>query len=431
MRTFLTIWSGQTASLIGSKMSRFSLTIWMWEITEQTTALALFAFFTQIPRILIAPFAGIIVDRYNRKLLMIAGDTVAGISTIAILFLYLTHNLQIWHLYVVGSITGTFEQIQELAYSATISMMVPQKQYSRASSIGFLANYSSNIMAPALAGSLYYLISLAGILTIDLITFVLAVTTVLFVQIPQPKITETAQQSRPNILHEISFGFRYIAKRPSLLALLLSASLFWFAHDIGAALYSPMILARTGNDARVLGTVASAAGIGGVLGALIITGWGGPKRRINGFLLGMVGAGASKIVFGFGQMLFIWIPAQFCSSLNFPLLGSSYDGIWLAKVKPAVQGRVFATRSMLMMIMSALGYLIAGPLADYVFEPAMKPEGSLVPIFGGIFGTGNGAGVALLYVISSICLLLVGLSGYACRRLRDVERLVPDRDENF
>jgi MFS family permease len=412
-------------------MSSFALTIWVWEITEQTTALALFGFFTQIPRILIAPFAGIIVDRYNRKLLMIAGDTVAGLSTIAILLLYLTHNLQIWHLYVAGSIAGTFEQIQELAYSATISVMVPEKQYSRASSIGFLASYGSNIMAPALAGSLYYLISLAGILTIDLITFVLAVTTVLFAHIPQPKITETAQQSRSNILHEISFGFRYIAKRPSLLALLLSASLFWFAHDIGAALYSPMILARTGNDARVLGTVASAAGIGGVIGALIITGWGGPKRRINGFLLGMVGAGISKTVFGFGQTLFIWLPAQFCSSVNFPLLGSSYDAIWLAKVKPAVQGRVFATRSMLMMIMSALGYLIAGPLADFVFEPAMKPQGSLAPIFGGIFGTGNGAGVALLYVISSICLLLVGLSGYAFRRLRDVERLVPDRDENF
>lgn len=412
-------------------MSSFALTIWVWEITEQTTALALFGFFTQIPRILIAPFAGIIVDRYNRKLLMIAGDTVAGLSTIAILFLYLTQNLQIWHLYVAGSIIGTFAQIQELAYSTTISVMVPEKQYSRASSIGFLANYGSNIMAPALAGSLYYLISLAGILTIDLITFVLAVTTVLFVHIPQPKISEIAQQSRPNILHEISFGFRYIAKRPSLLALLLSASLFWFAHDIGAALYSPMILARTGNDARVLGTVASAAGIGGVIGALIITAWGGPKRRINGFLLGMVGAGASKIVFGLGQTLFIWIPAQFCSSVNFPLLGSSYDAIWLAKVKPAVQGRVFATRSMLMMIMSALGYLIAGPLADYVFEPAMKPQGRLAPIFGGIFGTGDGAGVALLYVISSICLLLVGLSGYAFRRLRDVETLVADRDENF
>lgn len=410
-------------------MSTFALTIWVWQTTEQTTALALLGFFNQIPRILIAPFAGIIVDRGNRKFLMIAGDSVAGISTIAILLLYLTQNLQIWHLYLAGTINGTFEQIQELAYSATISMMVPEKQYSRASSIGFLANYGSNIMAPALAGSLYYLISLAGILTIDLITFVLAVASVLLVKIPQPTIT--TQQSRPNILHELSFGFRYIAKRPSLLALLLSASLFWFAHDIGAALYSPMILARTGNDARVLGTVASAAGVGGVIGAVIITGWGGPKRRINGFLLGMIGAGISKTVFGLGQTLLIWLPAQFCSSLNFPLLGSSYDAIWLAKVNPAVQGRVFATRSVMMMMMSALGFLIAGPLADYLFEPAMKPQGWLAPIFGGIFGTGNGAGVALLYVISSICLLLVGLGGYAFRRLRDVETLVADREENF
>ena len=180
-----------------------------------------------------------------------------------------------------------------------------------------------------------------------------------------------------------------------------------------------MILARTGNNARILGTIVSAAGAGGVLGASIVSIWGGPKRRIRGFLLGMAGAGLSKIVFGFGQALSIWIPAQFCSSFNFPILGSSNEAIWLAKVAPEAQGRVFATRAVIMQLASAFGLLIAGPLADRVFEPAMQPSGFLAAIFGPIIGTGAGAGMALLYAISSLGLLLVAIGGYACRLLRD------------
>lgn len=126
----------------------------------------------------------------------------------------------------------------------------------------------------------------------------------------------------------MAFGFGYIFTRPSLRAVLLTTSLFWFAHNLGNSVYSPMILARTGNDARVLASLSSAAGIGGVVGAAIVSTWGGPKRRIHGMLRGFMGAGLSKTVFGLGQMPLIWIPAQFCSSLNFPLLGSSEQAIW-------------------------------------------------------------------------------------------------------
>jgi predicted MFS family arabinose efflux permease len=282
-----------------------------------------------------------------------------------------------------------------------------------------LAKYGASIIAPTLAGILYSAIGLSGIFTIDLATFTIAIATLVCVKIPQPAIASNPQPTRFHLLQELSFGFRYILDRPSLLALLVSVSLFWFAHDIGAALYSPMILARTGNNARILGTILSAAGAGGVLGASIVSIWGGPKRRIRGFLLGMAGAGLSKIVFGFGQALSIWIPAQFCSSFNFPILGSSNEAIWLAKVAPEAQGRVFATRAVIMQLASALGLLIAGPLADRVFEPAMQPSGFLAAIFGPILGTGAGAGMALLYAISSLGLLLVAVGGYASRLLRD------------
>ncbi len=425
MQKFIQLWLGQTASMIGSAMSAFALTIWIWESTSQATALALLMLFIQLPRILLAPVAGILVDRSNRKFLMAIGDTVSALLTLAILLLYISHNLQLWHLYVAAAVNGIFDQIQQLAYSAAIATMMPEKHYSRASSLSFLASYGASIIAPTLAGILYSAIGLRGIFTIDLATFTIAIATLVSVKIPQPaiapalrsNIASNPQPTRPHMLQELSFGFRYIVKRPSLLALLVSVSLFWFAHDIGAAIYSPMILARTGNNARILGTILSAAG--GVLGASIVSIWGGPKRRIRGFVLGMAGAGASKIVFAFGQALSIWIPAQFCSSFNFPILGSSNEAMWLAKVPPEVQGRVFATRAVIVQLASAIGLSIAGPLADRVFEPAMQPSGFLAAIFGPIIGTGAGAGMALLYAISALGLLLVAVGGYACRLLRD------------
>ncbi|GAA6614823.1 MFS transporter [Scytonema sp. NUACC26] len=428
MRTFIIVWLGQAVSIIGSNITAFAFTIWVWELTGHATALALFSFFRQLPQVLIAPIAGVIVDRYQRKYLMIVGDMVSGLLTITVLMLYLAHNLQLWHLYVAVALKGTFGQFQQLAYSASTSTMVSKQHYARASSISYLTSSSSSIIAPALAGVLYVVIGIIGILIIDIITFVIAVLIVLRSHIPQPTITEVEVQSRTNLKQELDFGRRYIIACPCLFSMLVLASLFQFALDFGNSLYSPMILARTGNDVKVLGAVASAAGLGGVIGALFVSIWGGQGRQIHGWLLGMASVGFCKTVFGLGVTLLIWIPSQFCCSLSFSLLGSSNNAIWLAKVKPEVQGRVFATYSMVVLVTSAVATLIAGPLADYIFEPAMMPDGNLTPILGDILGTGGGAGMALLYVISSLGLLLVGLSGYAFRTLRDVEILLPDHN---
>ena len=165
MQKFIQLWLGQTASTIGSAMSGFALTIWIWEFTHQATALALLMFFTQLPRILLAPVAGILVDRWNRKFLMAIGDGVSALLTLAILLLYISQNLQLWHLYVAGAVSGIFNQIQQLAYSAAIATMMPEKHYSRASSLSFLADYGASIIAPMLAGILYSAIGLRGIFT--------------------------------------------------------------------------------------------------------------------------------------------------------------------------------------------------------------------------------------------------------------------------
>ncbi len=169
-----------------------------------------------MPQILIIPIAGVIVDRWNRKYLMMVGDTVSGLLTITVLLLYITHNLQLWHLYLAVGVKGTFQQFQTQAFSASVSMMVPKQQYSRASSISFLATSSSIIIAPALAGVLYVVIGIVGILIIDIITFAIALLTLWLVRIPQPTITKAGTRDSTNLKQDLYFGWRYVAVRPGL-----------------------------------------------------------------------------------------------------------------------------------------------------------------------------------------------------------------------
>lgn len=416
------------ASTIGSYMTRFALTIWLWNLTEQATPIALLAFFTEVPALLISPVAGAVADQFSRKTLIMLGDTVAGLSTVIILLLYLTGNLEIWHLYATGAFNGAFARLQKLAYTASITTLVPQEGYARASGMGSILHYGSVIIAPAIAGALYPWINLWGILGLDTITFIVAVSTVLFVTIPNPVATSASTKTKPrtSLWQQIQLGFTYIFTRPSLFTLIAIAASFQFAHDLGKAIYSPMILARSGNDPQVLGIVSAAAGVGGILGSIVISVWRIKGRKINYFLWGIIGAGLSKTLFGVGQNLWIWFPTQFLSSINFPIMGSAKQTIVLTKVEAEVQGRVIAISSALVGVASPPAKLIAGYLCDRVFIPAMEPGGFLTGVFGGIFGVGNGSGIALLYTLSSVGLVIVGIVGYSLSNLREIETLLPD-----
>ncbi|MEM8831851.1 MAG: MFS transporter, partial [Cyanobacteria bacterium P01_G01_bin.19] len=165
----------------------------------------------------------------------------------------------------------------------------------------------------------------------------------------------------------------------------------------------------------------AASGIAGVLSASVMGKFGGFRKQVNGIRLGMIGVGLSKIIFGLGRVPLVWIPAEFACCLNLPVLGSSIDTIWLNRVSPEIQGRVFATSSMVMKIISSTGYLVSGPLADRLFEPAMKSGGFLAPKFGWLFGTGSGSGIALLSVICAIAMFFLGLVGYKLPQLNRLE----------
>ncbi|HVU14278.1 MAG TPA: MFS transporter [Phototrophicaceae bacterium] len=429
MRAFLTVWFGQLVSLLGSAMTQFALTIWAYEKTKSATALALVTFFTFGPAIILSPLTGALVDRWNRKLVMTFSDIAGFISTCSILLLYNSGSLQIWHLYVAGAAVGIFSTFQWPAYSAAITTMLPKEQYARASGMLGLADSASSVFAPILATALLAGVGIDGVMIIDAFSFVFAVATLIFIHVPQPEKTETGAKSKGNLWHESLYGFRYILQRPSLLGLQLCLFCINLTGAFTASLIAPLVLARTDNGDAALATVQSLGAVGGVIGGLILSTWGGPKRKIHGVLLSMIGASLlGQGVLGLSTTVIGWSIGAFARALFLPFLNGSNQAIWQTKVAPDVQGRVFAARRMIAQATIPLSLLIAGPLADHVFEPAMASGGALAPIFGGLIGTGPGAGTGLMFLLFGIVGGCVGLIGYLSPSIRNVEDALPDHE---
>ncbi|MBN1285757.1 MAG: MFS transporter [Anaerolineae bacterium] len=422
MKTFLAIWFGQLVSMTGTAMTRFALLTWAYRQTGEATTLALLGFFSYILYIAFSPIAGVVVDRWDRRTVMLAGDLSAGLMTVGMLALYLADGLQIWHLYLAEALTGAFEAFQHPAYNAAITTLVPERQYGRVNGLRSLAYSSSQVVAPSLAGVVLVAVGLPGVMMIDIATFLIATLTLAQARIPRPAATAEGQASRGKFWQEVRFGFRYVFARRGLLYLLFifmginfAASLTYFG------VLPAMILARSGNDELALAGVQSVLGAAGVIGGALVSAWGGPKRRVHGVLLG--GALSflfGDLMFGVGQSLPVWIGAGFVSAVFIPLIVSSDRAIWQSKVEPDVQGRVFAAKGMLQQMPYPIGYLLAGPLADRLFGPAMMPGGALASVFGSLVGTGPGAGMGLMFLCTSLIGTTVCLGGYlipAVRRL--------------
>ncbi len=427
MTAFIIVWLGQLVSMLGTSMARFALIIWVWEQTGEATSLVLIGIFSTAPALALQLVAGTLVDRWDRRRVMMVADTAAGLSTLAILLLYSANGLQIWHLYAASAVVGAAGTFQYLAYSTAITTLLPKAHYARATGMVTLAQYASVIGAPVLAGILLGVIGISGILLIDVVTFVVAVGALLAVYIPPPEASPSEAQS--SLLRNSLFGFRYITARPGLLGLTLIYFAFSMAESLGYPLIAPMILARTGSDEVTLGTVQGMLGVGGVLGGVLISVWGGPKRRIHAILIGLMLTGLlGDALMGLGRSLPVWLVAAFFLEVFIPTILGTSQSIWQSKVPPDMQGRVFATRGLITSIAEPVSMALAGVLADRVLEPGMLPGGLLVRTFGGLVGTGAGAGMALLLVFCGVACALVGIAGYAFGVVRGVEYALPDHD---
>lgn len=402
MRSFTIIWLGQILSLIGSAMTWFAFTIWAWEVTGKASALATISFFAFLPAVLFSPIAGAFVDRWNRKLVMLLSDLATALGTLTIFLIYSFGDLQIWHIYVVSILAGFFTAFQYPAYTAAVTTMLSKDDYVRAEGMLGSGRALSGILAPVFAAALLGVVGLNGIMLIDLATFLFAFGTLLFIHIPQPERTETGLRNKGTFWQDVGFGFRYINSIRSLRALTILFMVAGLFLAIGATLMAPLVLGGTGNNESALATVQSTGAVGGIVGGVILSLWGGTKRRIHTILIGGAGACLLGIVWlGLGKVVLIWAIGGFFFSFFEPFVEGGNIAIWQTKIPADVQGRVFSARHLLVQVPYLVGILVAGFLAEVITIPNLL-------IFAGVAGS------------------LVFIFYYFVRDVRDVETLLPD-----
>ncbi|BAZ49873.1 major facilitator superfamily MFS_1 [Nostoc sp. NIES-4103] len=424
LQVFIIIWLGQIISLFGSGLTGFALGVWVYQQTASTTLLGLVSLFTALPGILLSPIAGAFVDRAERRWIMILSSCGGGLATFFLALLSLADKLNVWHIYIGMSIISVCSTLQYLAASAAITLLVPKRHLGRASGMVQIGEASARVFAPALAGLLVLTLQIQGVLLIDFASYVLAIVTLLFIQFPEVKNTIEDRAKKASLLEETIYGWTYIFDHPGLLALLLFFALGNFVLGMGTVLVTPMLLAFT--SPAILGNVLSTGGSGMFIGSIVMSVWGGPKKRVYGmFCFGLL-QGVAIILLGLRPSIPLIAIAAFGVFFSVPIITACSQAIWQSKVAPEIQGRVFAVRRMIAWSSFPLAYLLAGPLADYVFEPLLASDGLLAGSVGKIIGVGNGRGIGLLFIVLGIITVIVTISGYLYKPLRTVEKEMPD-----
>jgi MFS family permease len=422
MRTFFTVWGGQLVSVLGTTLTAFGLQIWVYTETGSVTALAIASLFFALPSTIVAPFAGALVDRWDRRRVMIASDTMAGAATLIIAALFINDSLEVWHVYGLVGVGAIGNAFQNPAWLASIPLLVPKKHLGRANGLVQLNDGLSLVIAPALAGVILVTFGLGGILITDVATFLVAVGTLMMVRFPRPK--DHAETATASLLGDARAGWRYIKDRPGLFGLLWVYAGVNFALSFVNILIIPLVLAFA-TEAGV-GAIFSTVGIGAVLGSIAVSAWGGPKKRVRGTMIAIAIAGIGSAIGGLAPSLFIIGLGGFMMMAVVPVANTASQVIWQTKVPPAVQGRVFAIRRMIASAISPIAMIAAGPLADNVFEPLLAADGALAGSIGRLIGTGPGRGVAFMFILSGLLVVAVAAIGYALPRVRRLEDELPD-----
>ncbi len=427
MRTFFIIWLGQLVSIIGSGLTGFGLAVWIYEQTGQATPFALTVMFGNLPQVLISPFAGALVDRWNRRLVMIIADTGSALITLVFFLLLAFGQLAIWQIYLGVILSSVLASFQEPAYAASITMLVPKKDLPRANGLMQMGQALQMLIAPVLAGILFVSIGLRGIIMIDAVTFFFAVGALLLVHIPQPQRTsqaETAETSR-SLWREAAFGWHYLRARRGLFGLLIFFALVNFFLNFSAVLLGPMVLSF--GTAAGLGTAQTMGGVGMLIGSIAMSTWRGPKRRMTAVIGFIFLASCGLFIAGLQSSVWVVAVGMFLLMFSVPFGSGLSQVIFQTKVEPAVQGRVFSIRTMIARSMMPVAFLLAGPLADQVFEPLLREGGALASTWiGTLVGVGPGRGIGALYLVSAVVLWAASGLAWANPHIRHVETDLPD-----
>lgn len=408
LKTFFVLWSTQSLSQLGSAMTSFALTLWLYQQTGSALQTALLSICSYAPYVLMSIFAGALSDRWDKKKIMLFSDTFAACSTIAIFVLLRTDLLRPMHMYVLNAVSGLMNTIQQPASDVTMTLITPKEEYQRTSGLRSLSQSLVTILHPMLATALFAAAGMNAVIFVDLSTFAIAFLALLFF-VKIPKITDKnnkkGDDSRKESLLEASkAGLRYLKETPMILYLILflaGVNLVASAFDATLVAY---VLPRENGGETVLGFVTSCAGIGTLIGSLIMTVLPKPRNRIRVITGTMLfSLTVEEFLLAFTRMPALWCLGQLLGWLVVPIMGANLDVILRTTIPVNMQGRVYSCRNTLQFFTIPIGFLLGGLLVDKVWEPIMAREQSNQWL-AFLFGTGKGSGAAVM-------MFVIGVSG--------------------
>jgi DHA3 family macrolide efflux protein-like MFS transporter len=387
---FFTIWTGQQVSWLGSAVAGFALVWWLTETTGSATMLAVGTLLTMLPGIILGPFVGALVDRWNRRLVMLVADSIVALFSAWLAVLFWTGAIETWHVYTIMFVRAVGGAFHWPAMTASTSLMVPQEHLGRVAGLNQTIGGAVNIISPPLGAYLLSILPPHGIMAIDVLTAIFAIVPLFFVHIPQPEKAVAAQgpQAKPTLWTDMRQGLRYVMGWPGLLGICLLATLLNLSIMPAMSLMPLLIVEHFGGDALQLGWMNSAWGVGLVVGGLLLSVWGGLKKRIVTMLAGIVGLGVGVLTIGLtpATIFPLALAAFFIGAMMNALCNGSAFALLQQVVAPEMQGRVFALVNAVCNMATPFSLAIAGPLADAVGIRALYVAGGVVQVIVGIGG---------------------------------------------
>lgn len=400
LKDFLILWSTQSISQLGSSITGFALTLWLYEKTGSSLSTAALTICSYAPYVLMSIFAGALTDRFDKKRTMLGCDTFAAICTIIVFILFRTNSLMVWHLYALNAISGLMNTVQQPASEVAMTLIMPEKYYQKTSGLRSLSRSLISILNPLIATALYSFIGLNGVIAVDISSFLAAFTALLFFV----KIPENKNDKKESVLVLAKEGLMFLRENPLIMALILFMSGVNLVASAFDAVLPGYVLPNPKGGSTVLGIVTSCSGIAMIVGSLVVSFLPKPKNRVRVIYLTMLfSLGSENFLLAFSREPLLWCIGQIIGWILVPVMNANLDVILRTAIPVKLQGRVYACRNTLQFFTIPIGLFIGGFMVDNVCEPFMRVHSDSA-ILTTLFGTGKGSGAALM-------MLILGVSG--------------------
>lgn len=416
-RKFLLLWSGDFISAVGSGLTSFGLGVYIFQQTGSASLMALVTLLAFLPSLLLSAPAGVLADHYDRRLLMVLGDSLSAVGLLFILLCMIQGEASIWQICVGVTVSSVFSSLLEPAYKSTITDLLTPEQYSKASGLVQLAGSAKYLLSPVMAGLLLGIADIRLLLVIDICTFFVTVSTTLAVR---KGLTRRKAEISVSLVREMREGWRGLREKNGILLLAVMGSLITFCLGVIQTLASPMVLSFS--TSTVLGTLTTVIATGMLVSSFILGGISIKKGYARMLSASLFGAGIFMILFGLREnILFISI-AGFLFFAMLPFANTSIDCLIRTNIDNQMQGRVWGLIGLISQLGYVAAYAISGILADYVFTPLLLPDGLLAASVGKITGTGSGRGIGFLIMLAGLLLCVTAVVLIGIKSIRALEK---------